>query len=51
MFQMTIEMPEEALAALRKDPEDFARELRLVAAVKMLKRLIEAALLRGSDTC
>lgn len=34
MVQMTIEMPESALAALRKTPEDFARELRLAAAVK-----------------
>ena len=34
MVQMTIEMPEEALAALHKDPESFAKELRLTAAVK-----------------
>jgi predicted HTH domain antitoxin len=34
MVHMTIEMPEEALAALHKDPESFAKELRLAAAVK-----------------
>jgi len=34
MVQMTVEMPEEALAALRKDPASFARELRLAAAAK-----------------
>jgi predicted HTH domain antitoxin len=31
---MVLEMPEEALAALRKEPKDFAQELRLAAAVK-----------------
>ena len=34
MVQMTLEMPEEALATLRKDPQHFAAELRLAAAVK-----------------
>jgi len=34
MVQMTIEMPEGALAALHKDPQGFAQELRLAAAVK-----------------
>lgn len=34
MVQMTIEIPEEALGALRKDPQGFARELKLAAAVK-----------------
>jgi len=34
MVQVMIEMPEEALAALRKAPQEFARELRLAAAVK-----------------
>ena len=34
MVRMTIEMPEEALAGLRKDPIAFAQELRLAAAVK-----------------
>jgi predicted HTH domain antitoxin len=34
MVQLTLDMPEAALAALRKGPQDFARELRLAAAVK-----------------
>ncbi len=34
MVQMTVEVPEEALAALRKDPAGFARELRLAASAK-----------------
>jgi predicted HTH domain antitoxin len=34
MVQMTIEMPEGVLAALREDPTSFVRELRLTAAVK-----------------
>lgn len=34
MVQVVVEMPEGALAALHKDPVQFATELRLAAAVK-----------------
>lgn len=34
MIQVTIEISDGVLAALRKDPEAFARDLRLAAAVK-----------------
>ena len=34
MVRMTFDVPEPALAALRKSPEEFAKEFRLVAAVK-----------------
>ena len=34
MLHMTIDMPEEALASLRTDSENFACQLRLAAAVK-----------------
>ncbi len=34
MVQMTIAVPEGALAALHQDPQGFAREMRLAAAVK-----------------
>ena len=34
MVRMTIEVPEGALAALHRDPQGFAREMRLAAAVK-----------------
>ena len=34
MVEMTIEMPEGALAALRQDPRGFVQEMRLAAAVK-----------------
>ena len=42
MVHMTIDMPEEALASLRTDSEDFARQLRVAAAVKWyeLRRVI-----------
>lgn len=34
MVSMTIDMPDGALAAMRKDSAGFAREMRLAAAVK-----------------
>ena len=34
MIQLTIDMPEGALAAVHHDPQEFTRALRLAAAVK-----------------
>ncbi len=34
MVELTLKMPEGALASLRKTPDEFGRELRLVAAIK-----------------
>ena len=51
MVHMTIDMPEESLAALRTDSEDFVRQLRLAAAVKWyeLRRVSQerAAMIAG----
>ena len=37
MIQMTLEIPEGVLAALREEPASFVRELRLAAAVNWYK--------------
>lgn len=34
MIEVVVNVPEGALAALRKDPQHFSQELRLAAAVK-----------------
>ena len=34
MVRITIEVPEGTLSALRKDPQEFASEMRLAAAAK-----------------
>jgi predicted HTH domain antitoxin len=34
MIELKFEIPEGVLASLRRDPEDFKKELRLAAAVK-----------------
>lgn len=34
MAQVTLRVPETAFAALQKDPDEFAREMQLAAAVK-----------------
>ncbi len=34
MIQITVQIPEASFAALHKAPDDFAREMRIAAAVK-----------------
>jgi len=34
MVELTVQLPETAFAALRKDPSEFASEMRIAAAVK-----------------
>jgi predicted HTH domain antitoxin len=38
MTSITLEMPDEVFAALRRSPDEFARELRLAAAVHWYSR-------------
>jgi predicted HTH domain antitoxin len=38
MTSITLQMPDDVLAALRRSPEEFARELRLAAAVHWYSR-------------
>lgn len=38
MPRVTLELPEEVFSALRRSPEEFARELRLAAAVHWYER-------------
>jgi predicted HTH domain antitoxin len=34
IHNVSIQLPENVFAALRKDPQEFAKEMRIVAAVK-----------------
>lgn len=38
MPRVTLELPEEVFSALRRSPEEFARDLRLAAAVHWYER-------------
>jgi predicted HTH domain antitoxin len=37
-MEITLQLPEEALAALRRSPDEFAREMRLAAAIHWYER-------------
>ena len=38
MATVTIDLPDDAFAALRRSPEEFAREMRLAAAIQWYSR-------------
>lgn len=53
MTMLTLDLPEDVFSALRRSPEEFARELRLAAAVHWYERgqvsQEKAALVAGLD--
>ena len=53
MPRVTLELPEEVFSALRRSPEEFARALRLAAAIHWYERgevsQEKAAVSRGMD--
>jgi predicted HTH domain antitoxin len=53
MVQLNLEIPVEVFSALRKSPDEFARELRLAAAMHWYQRGIvsqeKAAIIAGLD--
>ena len=53
MTRVTLEFPEEVFSALRRSPTEFARELRLAAAIHWYQRGIlsqeKAACIAGLD--
>jgi predicted HTH domain antitoxin len=53
MPRVTLELPEEVFSALRRSPEEFARELRLAAALHWYERgevsQAKAARIAGMD--
>lgn len=53
MTTLTLDLPEDIFSALRRSPEEFARELRLAAAVHWYERgqvsQEKAALVAGLD--
>ncbi len=53
MRQVTLEFPEDVFSALRRSPEEFARELRLAAAMHWYSRGVvsqeKAAQIAGLD--
>ena len=38
MTEITVRLPEDAFAALRRSPEEFAREMRIAAAIHWYER-------------
>jgi predicted HTH domain antitoxin len=53
MPRVTLELPEEVFSALRRSPEEFARDLRLAAAIHWYERGVvsqeKAARIAGMD--
>ena len=49
MATVTIEVPDDAFSALRRSPKEFARDMRVAAAIQWYHQMITSFFFSGSE--